>query len=207
MVSSFQPVPDVLELDMNYTLLGQRMQNSLYFYSLAGISFPSDYEDLDAFVYDTWFDVMKPFQPDDLTLDNITITDLSEQTAPSLVFTHGSQGTSISPPVNTGTTFTTTFRTRKRGRSFRGRNYFVGLVESQISGNTIQSGVLDATLNFYNTILNNVGTIGTSFAWVIVQRYSNGVLLLEGVPEPVYSVDHVDHYADYQRRRGSGRGS
>lgn len=203
----FQPVPYVLMASMNFTLLGQDMQNTLYFKNAAESPvFPSDWQAIATGLRDAWDDTLALYVSDDCLFRNVTVTDLTAYDAPSLVFVQNVYGDNTSPPVNTGTTFTTTFRTLGRGRSFRGRNYFIGLCEGQISGNDIASTVLTATLAFYNVILSEAGTWGTGFDWGIVQRQFEGEVLATGLFHACYSVDHVDNLADYQRRRGAGRG-
>lgn len=203
---AWQRVIDTVEVNLNYRLLNQEMQNTLYFLDSVGGAGAAEYQELADFIALGWENTLQTYYPDDGTLDNITVTSLDVEGGMSLKFNYLLEGLSVSTPVNTGTTFTTTFRTNKSGRSFRGRNYYCGLVENQITGNIIGSNVLTATLAFYNGIRISVGSLAAAWIWVIVSRVQEGVTLSVGETIPIISVDHVDAFCDYQRRRGEGRG-
>jgi hypothetical protein len=120
-------------------------------------------------------------------------------------------GTSTPNIYALGSTFVVSFRTDLRGRSFRGRNYVIGLTEDMVDGNSLEAGVSEPWRLAYAHLGTLVADI--DWTWVVVSRFS-GVSgsppeptpRVAGVTTPITSVVVVDQFIDSQRRRLSGRG-
>jgi hypothetical protein len=114
-------------------------------------------------------------------------------------------------PLPNNVTLTVSFRTANRGRSFRGRNYVVGLGETQVAGNTVAPSVITAFDGIYSQLLASpVAAIAT---WVVVSRFSGvdpvtkePIPRVTGIATPITSVTVVDNVVDSQRRRLPKRG-
>jgi len=98
------------------------------------------------------------------------------------------------------------FRTAGRGRSSRGRNYFVGLVESQVNGDVVNGGNVDAYQTLYEELIG-AGSVVTGWQWVVVSRFFNGAPRTAGLAQPVTAVVVVDSFIDSMRSRLLGRGT
>ena len=95
---------------------------------------------------------------------------------------------------------------RVPGRSFRGRNYVVGVPQDQVVDiNHVQSSYAAAWIDTYSELLE--GTFEEGQQWVIVSRFEDGSPRETGIASEVLTVTVVDDVIDSQRRRLPGRGS
>jgi len=115
-------------------------------------------------------------------------------------------GTHNSPSLPNNVSICASVRTLFTGRSARGRWYWQGLMEDQVTGNTVSGGALadiDAALTNLAGVIAAMGHF-----WVIASYISNGAPRVGG---PVYFVVNdiifVDSTVDSQRRRLPGRGT
>jgi hypothetical protein len=104
------------------------------------------------------------------------------------------------------------FRTESRGRSFRGRNYIVGLTEDQVTGNDFASGITGLFQAVYELLLDFGQDI--AWAWVVASRFSgvdpvthDPIPRTTGIATVVTAVTVVDNFVDSQRRRLTTRGN
>lgn len=201
----FVPVPNTLMAEIRYLFDGEQAENTLYFEfgSTPGIA---DAEALADALFTWWDTNVKPIQSSAAALREIFVTDLSSQNS----FTHArvtsppSPGQAAGQGLPNNVTTVISLRTHQRGRSFRGRNYWVGLTESQVDVNTVSGTVLANIQAAYVAIQNAIQGLGAQ--WVVVSRFSNGQPRTTGVTTPITSVATVDNTVDSQRRRLPGRG-
>lgn len=136
-------------------------------------------------------------------LIQVTATDLSSQTGPSYIDALGAPivGTeSGSLPNNV--TIAIKHNTLLRGRSFRGRTFWIGLWPSAVEGQQVIGTILSqllGSMNGFNAAL--AGTNGGQLA-VVSRRHNNA-------PRGAAVVTPVDHFSiestvDSQRRRLPG---
>lgn len=203
---AFIPVPNVCQAEIRLLWDGQRCENTLYF-DYGAPTTPGDRQALAAGLFDWWNDNIKPLTATTAALSEVYVTDLtsqssgtwSEAAAPPIPGTH----TGESLPNNV--TICISFRTAFRGRSSRGRNYFIGLTEDVVAQNTIAPLTAGAITSAYNQLFNLAGDLGCS--WVVVSRYQNNNPRPVGLAQTVTSVLIVDGTVDSQRRRLPGRGT
>lgn len=202
---AFVPVPNVAMVEFRYTWDSQRVENTLYF------RWPEPFEGgiMEALADDLfswWEDYIKPIQSNQVALREIVVTDLTTATAPVWVRVS-------SPPVNGGNlgsalpnnvTIALKFSTSGRGRSSRGRNYLIGLVESDVVGNTIDGATATNWQSAYAVLPATVSP--SSWSWVVVSRFTNGAPRTTGIASQVTAVGFTDGTVDSQRRRLPGRG-
>lgn len=102
-------------------------------------------------------------------------------------------------------TLAVSFRTPFAGRSFRGRAYWIGLAEGDVSGDFVSQGRGNGIAGAYTVLMNDVApSVGAEL--VVVSRYANGAPRAAGVATTVTSVGLTDFRVDTQRRRLIGEG-
>lgn len=191
---------------------GQKVENNLYFLAESGWNGAS--LQLLAESLHTWWDAHYATAASvAVTLNEIVCTDLTSETGDQ--FTEpggGSIGTNTGTALPNNVTLAISFKTNKRGRAFRGRNYVVGLnVDDRNGPNDIDASVIANWIAIYEAVRTG-DELGETTPWVVVSRF-NGVDA-EGKPIPrvagvathVTSVTVADATIDAQRRRLPGRG-
>ncbi len=209
----FVPVPNAMLVEMRMQLDTQKVENTLYFRSSA----PSETNatSLANALITWWSENYAPLVSSDVKLNEVVVTDLSSETgfqvsvAPS-VLTSGDITSSDTEPNNV--TIAVSFRTSSRGRSFRGRNYIVGITNSQIANNTMDNTTLLAWQAAYTALLDVAESV--TMVWVVVSRFSGvdpdtgqPIPREEGITTEINNVVLTDATLDSQRRRLPGRGT
>lgn len=122
-------------------------------------------------------------------------------------------GTSGDEPEPNNVTACVSLRTGRAGRSFRGRNYIVGLPDAATTGNTLTPTFRSIVLGYYDQLLALQADIGWQL--VVVSRFSGFTIVdgkkvptprVEGIATAVTAAIFVDNTVDSQRRRLPGRG-
>jgi hypothetical protein len=207
----FIPAENVARLEMVYSYFGSTIENVYHVLNEAGW----DESSLTALAstFQTWEDdEASPLRSNDISLVTIRATDLTTETSPGIEVP-------VSPPITGGNvvaglpgnvTASVKMLTGLRGRSFRGRSYFVGLGENQVTGNALVEATRDAIVDAYETLAASL--IGEDWALVVLSLFSgvdeegHPIPRVAGVPTPITSFS-MDLNTDSQRRRLTGRGS
>jgi hypothetical protein len=208
----FVPVPNTALVEVRMQANAQQVENTLWF------TFP-DPPDADALatlcaqIRTWWVTFIAPLTSSAVQLREIQATSMHSATAPTAALSPATLTIGGSTPniVSNNVTMAVSFRTASRGRSFRGRNYIVGLTEDQVAGNQVVAGITTLWLAAYEHLLGSAATPGS--IWVVASRFS-GVSGPEHTPVPraagivteVTSVVVVDDNVDSARRRLTGRG-
>lgn len=205
---AFVPTPNCVQLEMVMLWNSQVVQNVFHYVKSAPWDVDSMEELGDGFVgaIAAGFDTLVS---DTLSVTSLRITDLSAQNAPSIEYGTGLPiaGEAVSPSLPNSVTCVVSKRTQLRGRSFRGRIYHCGLVESQVTGNVLGTGVAAALVAFYSSLNPiNLPTITDEAIMVVLSRFSEGSPRATGLATPVNSFT-CDGIIDSQRRRLPGRGA
>lgn len=202
----FIPVNNGALVEIKFLLGTTIVENTMWFENLVTPTVPL-LQNLATNVATAFSTYQSAYQSADVTLYEVKATSMESDTAPT--YTH-----SLTPPVAGGVatprcpgsvTWAVQFRSTNRGRSFRGRNYWVGLGESQVSGDSITSTLANAIITAYNDFKGEVEIDGWSM--VICSRFTNGAPRASGLTTPVASFGYADLFVDNQRRRLAGRGS
>jgi hypothetical protein len=209
----FVPVPNTALVELRMTFDSQQVENTLWF------EFGSD---PDAAVLTTlaseleswWVGQYAPLISEQVVLREVVATNMSSASSVQVaqVAAGLETGTQTSPPLPSNASLTVSFRTGLRGRSFRGRNYIVGLTEDTNTGNQINAVYLSSVRDAYANLLPGIGA-PTGATWVVASRFSGvtgaGVPIprATGVTTPITTVVIVDDIIDSQRRRLPGRGN
>jgi len=202
---AFIPVPNVALAEIRMTWDAQLCENTLYF----EFGSPPDVAaltGLGAALEAWWIDNYKPKANSNVQLREIFMTDLTTDSGPTVSRSPASLviGDNTSEALPNNVTCSVSFRSGLRGRSFRGRNYFVGLSDDQVSHNTLTSVFIEDIVAAYTALIATAGSVSAD--WVVVSRFHNKLPRTTGVATPIISVTVVDSTVDSARRRLPGRG-
>lgn len=203
---AFQSAPNTVEVDVRATWLGERVENTLYFETVAtptGLVVQEIAEQIGGL----WATEMMAQLGASYVLTEIYARSLNTEAAPEYTDTTnaGDTGALGGAAMPGNVTWTVKFLTGLTGRSFRGRNYFPGFVEAQCIGNEVDHDTGNAIVLAYSHIL----TVQADFdwVWVVLSRVQDGVTLPNAIGAPVTQVSFTDYFLDSQRRRLAGRGT
>jgi len=208
----FVPVPNCVEAEIRMTWDLQEVENTLYF-DFGDTPTVGGMVTLMNDLFDWWTTNMAPLIFGGVQLREIVVTDISSATGPQVSFTPpiAEFGSASGASLPNNVSFTVSFRTASRGRSFRGRNYVVGLTEGAVVGNTVDTAVVNAYIAAYAELKNS--PILDDGVWSVVSRFSGvnpttgkPIPRTTGIATPITSVIVVDSTIDSQRRRLPGRG-
>lgn len=209
----FVPVANTALAEIRMQANAQQVENTLWFEFLS----PPDEDALGTLcnqLFTWWTTHYAPLVSSVVQLREITATSMDTDSSPIAAFTPatltlGGAAANIAP---NNVTLSVSFRTALRGRSFRGRNYIIGLTEDQIAGNQVIAGVTTLWQAAYAELLESASTPDS--VWVIASRFSGiggtppaPLPRAAGITTPVTSVVVVDDNIDSARRRLTGRGN
>lgn len=191
----------VVQMNYNFDYQGEPCQNTLYFrlpVSVASV----DIDELALALYQHWVAVAAPFVPDTVVLRNLEGHSLDSATAP--IGGHSPAGPAdgdlSSPAASNNVTIAVSFRTGLAGRSNRGRNYWIGLLESNIANNRLTPSVMTAIIGYYAALLGDT-VIGPEWVWGVYSRYLNNSPRAVGLFTPITQVKFVNDVCDTMRNR------
>lgn len=209
----FIPVPNTVEAEMRMNLDGQKIENTLYFYTASGPDL-TNITQLASDLEGWWVSNCAPLLPVDVSLREIVITELTTSTG--LQYTNSltapAAGTLGQPALPNNVSLAVSFRSAIRGRAYRGRNYVAALTEGQVTNSSVSQAVADAWAAAYNAIFTDVTNSPSTWVWAVVSRYfgvdSDGkpIPRTTGNAEPITTALVVDLTVDSMRRRLPGRG-
>lgn len=208
----FVEVPFVAEIELVYATPGGTAENTLYLKNTEGWDVESLTEAAGT-VVTWWAENVAALISNQVSLVLVRATDLSSATSAQVNYSAPlpAAGAAVSPVLPSNVTLAVTFHTGLRGRSYRGRNYWIGLCEPQVSGDTVLSGNVEAIVDAYEQFRTDM--IAAGYTWVVVSRYS-GKDILTGKPLPratgvatIVTTVTANPTVDSQRRRLAGRGS
>ena len=204
----FQDVPETALVELVFDQYNQTVENTLH------VSWTDDtivsslmLADIAEWTAGWWNAEMKDLTSNAVTLREVRATSLAEEFGPQSVYIAGYQGGFANPGLPGNVTMCVSFRTAKRGRNFRGRNYFVGLYESAVSGNTISGSVLANVAAGFATYQTYLDDSPQNVDWTVVSRKTEKITRPFGVHTKVTDVVIVDAFTDSMRGRLTGRGA
>lgn len=142
----------------------------------------------------------------DYTLVKAIATDLGDANGPQaeIPVTSGGQGTETTEAFPSNVTVAIKLITPLRGRSFRGRNYFVGLPSDASTGDTLDPAYVTAIHDAWATLVGP-DSVMPDTELAIVSRCADHAWRTTAVVTSVTDLS-VDNTLDSQRRRLAGRG-
>jgi len=208
----FVPVADTALVECRMLYDGQRVENTLWFQNEGGPFDPGPLGDLAAIVHTWWQDHYSTLVSDLVTLSEVVATDMASETGAQVsVSASGDIGQQIGGGMPGNVSLAVSFRTTARGRSFRGRNYLVGVpTEQMVTISSVESAYAADVATEYTALI--AAAVAGSFDWVVASRFSGvdgdgkPIPRTAGVVTPISNVIVVDRVLDSQRRRLPGRG-
>lgn len=203
----FTPVANTALCELVYLWNSQIVENTLWFEGASAWDV-SSLTELATELRSWWTLNLKLLQFANCSLIAVKCGDQTSQNADAVDYTVGLPvagtfaGTTGLP---NGNTVTTAFRTGLRGRSYRGRNYFVGLSTGSLaSPNAVTADFAQDISDAYDALSGAI-TVNTA-VHVVVSRFTDGFPRANGVTTPVTNYT-TDVTIDSQRRRLPGRGT
>lgn len=202
----FIPIPRGISLCFQFSLAGQQVEFCVTLQKKVGAVNPAvDFTDIDNVIVSNWATTFKPLQSTDCTMTQQVITDQSVEAGAQQIFTFAQTGTAASAALPSNAALVMSYRTAKRGRSFRGRSYLTGIpLSARNSATDITSTYAAAVALAIATLMPAIDTAG--FAHVVASKQHNGVVQNPALVTPVTAYV-VDGHFDSQRRRLFGRGT
>lgn len=201
---AFIPVLNTAMVELVFNCDGQVCENTLYFANDLGWEIPS-MNALASKIAGWWNAEYRIYQSNLCALTAIKVTDLEAAFAPGIEYVTGlpAAGAGATEIMPNNVTVATTFITDLRGRSYRGRNYFVGLTTDSVNGNAISAATALAFQEMYEALPSYLDPGDGQH--VVVSRYSGNAPRVAGVTTPVTGY-RTERTIDSQRRRLPGRG-
>lgn len=199
------PADRTAEVKVMFQTPGGYAQNSFHFIKSTEWS-STDLDDLAHAMEDWVKGSYLPIVSGQVSYTGIVATDLSDSNGPQveLPCTSGCTGGNGSNVLPSNVTVAIKLTTPLRGRSYRGRNFFVGLTEDAVSGDTVASGTVTAIQDAWDSLVG-IDAILTGAALAIVSYCQAGAWLTSAVVTTVTAAS-VENTVDSQRRRLKGRG-
>lgn len=208
----FIPVENTAVAEIRMTWDLQQVENTLGFKFDIAPTF-AQLATLGDQLIDWWGEFCTPLISDQVRLREVVVTSLDAESAPQATAVPATlmTGALESGSLPNGVSIAISLRTALRGRSFRGRNYAVGLTESQVLNNTVDSITTAGYQNAYEQLMNSPFSDESSLC--VISRYSGvdptthlPIPRLTGIATPVTAIVITDDTIDAQRRRLPGRG-
>lgn len=209
----FVPVLNTVMVEIRMLWDAQRVENTLYFQSGSPPE-PGAMATLGNNIIAWWLENIAPLTYNGVVVREVVVTDLTTAIGPQVTQVPLTPllGLVADESVPNNVSLAVSFRTANRGRSFRGRNYFVGLTDGFVSHNNVISTFADDVVAAYDLL--DGPPFAPTWTWSVVSRYF-GVDPVTGVPvpraagviTPITTVLITDLTVDTQRRRLPGRGN
>ena len=202
----FVPFDAAVKAEMVFEQEGQVVEN-VYHYALDTDPELTAMRDLAAAIEDHWAASMRWAFGAGITLKLIRVTNLSEQNAPSIEHpvTKSPQGVEAAEMLPLNCCVQVGLKTNYRGRSYRGRVFLPGQVETWSSGSYWSQAHIDSVALTMGEMLSHPTTVGPAVLCV-ASRVHNGVERAKGVLTAVTDII-VSRTVTSQRRRLPGRGT
>lgn len=201
----FIPAPNTMKAETRFTYHSQQVENVMYFRKEGAIEL-ADFSVVGNNIVDSWNTHIKVMVSSELSFDAIKFTDASSESGPTLYYTTGlplvgSLAGAACLPGNV--TAVASLNTAKRGKSYHGRLYHVGITEAETIGNVLQSNMRASITAYLEEIMGNCHIEGYDLC--VVSFYHNGAPRVTAEVTPVATIV-VNGTLDSQRRRLPGRG-
>lgn len=199
--------PNVAKVDVIHMWDGQRVENTLYFYATTEPVY-ADLLSLATAVRDYWQANMLPLMSSQVAFMEVEVTKMEPVPAEyaNVAALSPNIGADNNPALPNSVTLAVSFRTGLTGRSYRGRNYWLGLTEPNVTNNEVSPGLAVNIVAAYSG-MSGAASIAPGWTWSVYSRIVNGVPRETGLSQDVTSVSIVDYTIDSQRRRLPGRGN
>jgi len=207
----FIPVANAAKVACKFTAYGQQFINTLWFTKSGGWT-SEDLIDLCTAVNSWVVAEYAPLMSNDYSFEGSTAVDMSAegQEGVEVPVTPPEEGGNVVAGLPGNVTGAIKFLTGFTGRNNRGRNYFVGLGENQVTGNTLSDSFTSAIIAAYDALASYL--VGLAAEHVVASLYSGVDVNHKPIPRTAGVTKTVTQYAmdklvDSMRKRLTGRWS
>lgn len=201
-------IPGTMKCSFFYTLGGEQAMNRIYVRIGASLPSQGDCQTV-ANALDTWWEGnVQALISDQMAIREIEVVSIAEENGPQATFSAGFPlaGDSADPLLPNNVAWCISLRSGLTGRSARGRWYWCGLTENQVTGNLVLTTPADSIVAAMQNLIDTIQSLSANV--VIASFFSAGVPRVGGpVTFVVTEALAVDQVVDSQRRRLPGRGS
>lgn len=204
----FIPAANVAQVEMQYTHLGEHCEN-VYHLLHTGVAPGDSFTNADAIktamlAWETNFGA--PRRCHNTTFTGLVVRFLDAVDAPVFEFAPAAPivGTAVMEGSPGNVTVAVKWLTARRGRSFRGRTYHIGLPSEYTLGNQVNAGGQNALKITYGHLITDLAT-PTGYQLAVVSYQSNK-MWRDAALSTVVTQMTLDADLDSQRRRLHGRG-
>lgn len=198
-------VPSTALVEVRATIDSQKVENTLWFRKLSGSLGQAELNALATSVRSWWFASVLPLLPAAVQFREVVATDRGTADGfqgDTAVGAGTGGGIAVAATPN-NVSLSVSFRTGRRGRSRRGRNYWLAIPGDQVTANTVGDDYIADIIAAYQDL---VGTGISGWEWVVVSLREGDDWRTEALITPVTTVVVVDTTVDSQRGRLPGRG-
>lgn len=201
----FVPVPNTIQCNIRATVLDQLVENTLYF-NVGVVPTPTTVQNVAGALRDVWEATYLLAASNEYQFREVYAVDLTTNDGPTATFTPvgSGLGQQLGPVLPNNVALCVSFRTARRGRSFRGRNFVPAIRETDVTDNQFSEAAIARYVAAYEDV--QTGMAGLSFVMCVVSRNTNNAARTAGIAEPITAILSVDDVVDSQRRRLPGRG-
>jgi len=198
----FVPVPATVKAALFYTMNGQPAMNRIHISTVATLPSEAICAAFAAAIANWWITNVRVLVPATFSLREVQCQSIAEQNGPQSTFSAGLPlaGLNGSAALPNNVAFCISLRTGLSGRSARGRWYWGGLTEAQVTDNDVLAGSAASMVTAIDNLISTIGVLGGNAC--IVSYQSNGVPR-PGGPVKFFITDAlaVDATVDSQRGR------
>jgi len=196
------PATNVAEVEIRGSLNGQDVENTLYFElaeAITNAALELLVAAIEDWVHTNWLNSMGT----GFTMREVFARDLTAGSGFNATSnTHaGSPGTQSGTNLPGSVAWVVKFLTPLAGRSFRGRNYFMGLTNTDVTANLLGSATAANIVGYYRMLLGGGGVLPDGWTWGVLSRFAAGAPRVSGLFTPVTNVGYTDLLVDAQRKR------
>jgi len=195
-------VPATVKASLFYTMNGQPAMNRIHIGTAATLPSEAICAAFAADIADWWNNNCRALVPTTMELRQVQCQSIAETNGPQATFSSGLPlaGTLGQPSVPNNVSFCISLRSGLTGRSARGRWFWAGLTEGQLTGNNVDAGPAASIVAAIDALLNSIAALGGT---PVIVSYNSG-----GGPRPGGPVKFVindalavDTIVDSQRGR------
>lgn len=195
----FIPALKTVRISLEFTLNGKVCVNVIYANKTTTIV-SADLVEIAETVRDWWIAHIKPIASADLSLQSVVTRDMTTEAGEQRILTDGlpSVGSVADGAMPNNVALVASLRTGIVGRSFRGRVFNLGLAESQVNQNLVDTTTQAAWLAAYDQLHTDLEAIDAS--WVVASFRHSGAPRVTATLTPINEVI-VNRRVDTQRKR------
>jgi len=196
---AFIPTANTVKITLEFNLHGELCVN-VYYATLSSPVITANLTQIAEIVKDWWIASAAPFLSQDLTLDRVTVMDVSVEDGGQAVETTDlpAPGEITTASIANQVAMVVTKHTLFSGRSSRGRAYIPGMAQAGISSNTIPSTVQVGLIAAHSQLQTDLFAVPCNLT--VVSFVDNGVPRTAGRPRGIASFSG-NNRVDTQRRR------